>query len=93
MVTNKRRIQGYIPDYLYNSLKDFCDLHALSVSSGLEELLTIALSKRSSDELSSQLMKVFNKNSKHYYQMRYLSERVERIENFLSINSYSKHSH
>jgi hypothetical protein len=89
MATNKHRVQAYIPEYLHNSLKDFCQLHDLSISSGLEELLVTALSKRSPDEISEKI-RARHKSTRNYQQIRYLSERVERIEQFLSIDRFSK---
>ncbi|MDJ0732160.1 MAG: hypothetical protein QNJ33_19455 [Crocosphaera sp.] len=87
MTTNKQRVQAYIPEYLHNSLKDFCKLHDLSISSGLEELLVIALSKRSPDQIS-EMRRARNKSTRNHHQIRYLSERVERIEQFLSIERF-----
>ena len=88
MTTNKKRVQAYIPEYLDNSLKDFCKLHNMSISSGLEELLVTALSKRSPDQVS-EIKRARNKTTRNYQQIKYLSERVERIEQFLSIDRFS----
>lgn len=88
MTTNKHRVQAYLPEYLHNSLKDFCKLHYLSISYGLEELLVTALSKRSPDQIS-EMRRARNKTTRNYQQIRYLSERVERIEQFLSIERFS----
>ena len=88
MATNKHRVQAYIPEYLHNSLKDFCQLHGQTISSGLEELLVTALSKRSPDQVS-EIRRAKNKTTRNYQQIRYLSERVERIEQFLSIERFS----
>ena len=75
----KCRVQAYILDYLYKSVKDFCELHQLSIFSSLEELLVTALSKRSPDNISENI-RARNKSTRNYQQIRYLSERVKRIE-------------